>query len=159
MKKIIWILTIVIAVVFFDQSSKYWALSSLNEEFPRPLLPFLQFRLALNHGVAFSLFHNKGLEAPWMLMLLTGGLSLFILWMLYQTPSHKKSEVVALSFILGGAMGNFMDRFRLGAVLDFIDAFIGVHHWPTFNIADCFICIGACILIISNFKTNHSSSV
>ena len=112
MKKITMVLLVVLLVLAFDQTTKHWALFALNHGLAKPLFPVLQFRLAMNHGVAFSLFYTKGLESPWVLMALSGGLSLLVMAMIYQTPSTKKLDIIALSMILGGAMGNFIDRYQ-----------------------------------------------
>jgi signal peptidase II len=70
-----------------------------------------------------------------------------VLWMLYRLPPGQKVECVALSLILGGALGNVVDRVRLGEVVDFIDVYYRSYHWPAFNVADSAISIGVILLL------------
>lgn len=146
-----WAIMMVLLVMIFDQVSKYWALGHLTDEYPQTLFSFLDLRLALNHGVAFSLFWAKGSQSPWILISLTGLLSLFVLYLLIKAIDigHR----IAYAFILGGALANMLDRIRLGAVVDFIDAHIATYHWPIFNLADSFICLGAFLLILSSQRS------
>lgn len=146
-----WAMMVVLLVMMLDQGSKYWALGHLTDEYPHPLFSFLDLRLALNHGVAFSLFYSKGIQSPWILISLTGFLSLWVLYLLIQAidVGHR----IAYAFILGGALANMLDRLRLGAVVDFIDAHIATYHWPIFNLADSFICLGAFLLILSSQRS------
>ena len=146
-----WAMMVVLWVMIIDQSSKYWALGHLTDEYSQKICSLLDLRLALNHGVAFSLFHAKGIQSPWILISLTGLLSLFVFYLLIKACDvyHR----IAYAFILGGALANMVDRFRLGAVVDFIDAHISMYHWPIFNLADSFICLGAFLLILSSQKS------
>jgi signal peptidase II len=145
MKKILSFLIIGL-VILFDQATKYWALGHLTDEYPRKILSILDLRLALNHGVAFSLFYSKGLATPWLLIALTSILSMVVFYLFIH--SKEKFHDLAYVMILGGAFANIIDRLRFGAVIDFIDVHFAQYHWPVFNIADSFICLGAFLLII-----------
>jgi signal peptidase II len=72
--------------------------------------------------------------------------------------SEAKWEVISLALILGGAVGNVIDRVLHGYVIDFIDVYYGSYHWPAFNIADSAICVGAVMLIIDSFKKKPEAS-
>jgi signal peptidase II len=150
-------------LIGLDQLSKWLAEAYLSLHESRPLLPLLNLSLVYNKGAAFSLFSK--LDARWFLF----GLSLCIstlafVWLTRLKPAEKWTRL-ALSLILAGAIGNLIDRACHGQVIDFIDFFYpsgngclpffqdsGLHcHWPTFNIADSAICIGAALLFISQF--------
>jgi signal peptidase II len=137
-------------VILIDQVTKYFAMVHLSDEYPKVLLPILDLRLTFNHGVAFSMFYAKGLQTPWVLIALTSILSIIVFYLLMQ--AKEKMHQLAYTFILGGALANIMDRIRFGAVVDFIDAHIQHYHWPVFNLADSFICLGAFLLLLSMSK-------
>ena len=101
---------------------------------------------AWNTGVSFSMFNDWGMWGVVLLSLLAFGIILFLL--LWLRKEQSRVLQVALGLIIGGAVGNVIDRIRLGAVFDFLDFHIGEQHWPAFNVADSFICIGAGIIII-----------
>ena len=128
-------LTIGFALV--DQATKWLAQTYLDPAHPLPLIPdVFQLTLAYNTGAAFSLFNNQPL-------LLTGFTSIVFLGLLIfglSRPHLLRGELLTLSLILGGALGNLIDRVRLGHVIDFIDV-VGIHY-PVFNVADSFIFCG-----------------
>lgn len=129
------------AVVFFDQATKFFALRWLSSEVSVPMVPrVLNFTLVKNPGVAFGLFSDF---APLLFTVIT--CSLFLLFIIANRSHHEASlgNRWALSLILGGAVGNWIDRLRFAAVIDFID----FHVWPVFNIADSAITIGVCIFV------------
>ena len=146
-----------LVVVLIDQASKYWALNALTLIDVRTLLPVLDFRLAMNHGVAFSLFTQYGIQTPWILIGFTSMLIFIIAFMVFKSKPSENIHRICYGLILGGALGNLIDRIRFGAVIDFIDCHIGPHHWPVFNLADSFICISALILIIYSFNEGPRS--
>lgn len=144
-------------VVLLDQASKFWILNFLSVIDAKTLLPVLDLRLAMNHGVAFSLFNTFGMQTPWLLIGFTSVLSLAIIALILQSKSSENISRICYGLILGGALGNLIDRLRFGAVVDFIDCHIGAYHWPVFNLADSFICIGAFVLIVfSLIEGQHS---
>ena len=99
-----------------------------------------------NTGVSFSMFNNHGTLGIVVLSAISLIVSAFLLnWMRHES---NKLKIVSLGLIIGGALGNVVDRIRVGAVLDFLDFHYEAHHWPAFNFADTFICIGAFILIL-----------
>lgn len=141
-----------------DQATKWWALTYLFLQKSVELLPGLNLTLTYNHGVAFSLFSNASNLNRIVLIVVMLVISLFIAVMLIKTSYREKLSGVALTMILGGALGNLFDRIYHGYVIDFIDFSIGHWHWYIFNIADCFVTIGAFLLALSIFFPNWCHS-
>lgn len=139
-------LSIALVIVAADQISKYWVLADLLKE--QPIIMYTSFFnvvRAWNTGVSFSMFNDYGNLGAILLSVIALVIVGFLLYWL-KTENNRLSQA-ALGFIIGGAIGNVIDRVRLGAVFDFLDFHIGGSHWPAFNVADSFICIGATILI------------
>ncbi len=134
-------------VVAADQLSKFWVRAALLGE--RGIImvnDYFNIVSAWNTGVSFSMFDGYGLWGIIGLSLLAAAIIGYLLyWM-----AHEKDWLlcVALGCIVGGALGNVIDRVRLGAVFDFLDVHVGVHHWPAFNVADSFICAGAAAIVV-----------
>ena len=119
---------------------------------PIEIIPFFNFTLAHNAGAAFSFLADAGGWQRWFFAGLATAVSIFIFLWIRNLKSHEKIMAAGLSLILGGAIGNLIDRVRFGYVVDFIDFYIGDWHWPAFNIADSAISVGAVILILMSFK-------
>lgn len=100
-----------------------------------------------NPGTSFSLFRHLGEISPWIIVGATGVIIALLIYYLFRRAGTN--ETLPLCFIIGGALGNFIDRIRFGAVIDFIDWHIGDMHWPAFNVADMFIVIGVGLYIIN----------
>lgn len=146
-------LLVALGVIIVDQLSKYVILNYVLQEYAAIVLaPFFAVVRAWNTGVSFSMFNNYGINGVYIL----SGVALLIVAALLRWLKNEKSRLlqVALGFIIGGAIGNVIDRIRLGAVFDFLDFYIGDHHWPAFNAADSFICIGAALIIIHGLFFN-----
>lgn len=147
MKKWNWML-ISILVIILDQASKYWVQSALIPYRPMPVMPMLNFTLAFNTGASFSFLSGAG---EWHKVFFAG-FSLIISTILFiwfwRTDTSYKLQLSGISLILGGAIGNLIDRGIHGHVIDFIDFYYKNHHFATFNIADSAICLGAGILIL-----------
>lgn len=138
-----YILGLALGVVLADQITKAWALQALSELPTRPIVPGI-FHLTLiqNPGVAFGLFSGQ----PLPVALGTTGILFWLIWSsLKNRHTEGASSALPLGLILGGAMGNLMDRIRLGGVVDFLDFRI----WPVFNVADSCITIGAALMALS----------
>ena len=156
MKKIIYYLMLITAIIFIDQFTKIKILQYMlqhSEEIN--LLPFLNFTLVFNPGVAFGIFKNFGQLVPHVFSFIgvTFGLGL-IIWAFL-----NKKHYFAMSLISAGALGNAIDRIRLGVVIDFIDVYWKNLHWPAFNIADISICLGACMFLYSELSKNKKRKV
>lgn len=108
---------------------------------------FFNLVFTWNPGTAFSLFRNIGDNAPLVMIIATGVIIALLIY--YMWRRAKSYERVPLVLIIGGALGNLIDRIRFGAVIDFLDFHIGAMHWPAFNIADAFITIGVVLYILN----------
>jgi len=141
------IYAVMILILVFDQITKYLALESITK--PIVITPFLNFILVFNKGVSFSLFSFDKKSMTWLLTIVIILITCYFIKWMFETK--QKFMKYCLALICGGAVGNLIDRFRFGAVVDFIDFHIGVRHWPAFNIADSAVCIGALLLLIYSF--------
>tara|TARA_R110001606_G_scaffold11354_2_gene49085 strand:+ start:64726 stop:65193 length:468 start_codon:yes stop_codon:yes gene_type:complete len=150
MLKYLWLTSVVIAI---DQVSKWFMVSwlSLHETFV--VMPFFNLTMAHNPGAAFSfLAHADGWQR-WFFIGLASVVSFALLIWLKKLKPQAKLEAISIAMILGGALGNLIDRFYYGYVIDFLDVYYGTYHWPAFNIADSAIVIGAVLLIIDTFRS------
>ena len=147
MKKWPWFV-LVLAVICIDQLSKYWAWSVLIPYQPVPILPLFNVTLAFNSGAAFSFVSGAGEWHRWFFAGFSLLMSLVLIVAIVRVPPTLRLQLLALSLILGGAIGNLIDRALIGRVIDFIDIYYKNHHWPVFNLADSAICIGAVLLFI-----------
>lgn len=136
---------VILAAIVADQFSKWWIAGHLATGTTLAWGDFFNVVKVWNTGVSFSMFSHHGNLGVIVLSLVATVVCLFLLhWMWRET---NRVKIAALGLIIGGAVGNVIDRVRFGAVLDFLDFHAGQYHWPAFNVADTFICIGACILI------------
>ena len=136
-------------IVVLDRLTKVLAVELLPPSgMPRPLIgESVRLALVYNPGAAFGLY--LGGYSRWIFMALTIG-ALIILWRLYQqTARDDLRRALAVALVAAGALGNLIDRVRteLG-VVDFIDVGVGLHRWPTFNVADMAVSTGACLLAL-----------
>jgi signal peptidase II len=157
-KKIIFCnLIVLIFCIILDQISKQFMLSFLiSKPFNSyPILPFFNFTLALNTGVSFSLF--AGMENGKIILSVIAILISIFLTYLFLKEKNKLFSL-AYSLIISGAIGNTIDRVMYGGVIDFLDFYIKNWHYPIFNLADCFIFIGAVIFIFGDlFKKKYEA--
>ncbi|HBF18438.1 MAG TPA: signal peptidase II, partial [Verrucomicrobiales bacterium] len=105
--------------------------------------------LGFNRGVSFGLLNDLGSWGPIVLSSLAVVIVGFLLVWLWK--SERTIDRMAISLVIGGALGNLMDRIRVGAVTDFLDFYVGAYHWPAFNLADTSIFVGAGLLIFQSF--------
>lgn len=139
-------------VIVFDQLSKWWANSALELYQSIAVLPFFNITLAYNHGAAFSFLASESGWQRWFFTGLAVVVSIVLLFWLKRLKTDAKLEAISLALILGGALGNVIDRVIHGYVIDFLDVYYGTYHWPAFNVADSAICIGAILLILDSFR-------
>ncbi len=135
-------------VLAADQASKWWILQRID--LPRTqqvaLLPVLNLTMVWNRGVTFGLLNSS---SPWNALILSAlALAVVIALGFWLHRAESRLTAIALGAIGGGAVGNITDRLRFGAVVDFIDAHIGVWHWYVFNVADAAIVCGVAALIL-----------
>ncbi len=141
-----------VVVLVADQLSKWMALSALEPYQPVSLLPFLNLTLAFNAGAAFSFLADGGGWQRWLLSAVAVGVGVYLLVWLRGLDAGKRLEVIGLGLILGGAVGNLVDRLRLGGVIDFIDVHVGGWHWPAFNVADSAITLGVVAVLVTAWR-------
>ncbi len=134
-------------IIALDQWSKYIASTRLNLYQPDAIMPMLNLTLAHNTGAAFSFLNGAGAWHHWFFMGFSFVVSLALVVWIIRLSKSETLQLTALSFILGGALGNLIDRVRLGYVIDFIDIYYKNHHWPIFNIADSAITVGTMFLV------------
>jgi signal peptidase II len=146
-------LAIIFCTIAFDQLTKAWIVDSLRLYESLQVVPgFFNLVHVTNTGAAFSLLAN--VDSPWRhyFFLGVGGLAMVGLSIAYlKLRKVNRYYVLALALIAGGAAGNVIDRIRFGAVIDFLDLYVGRYHWPAFNVADSAICIGAGLFLVLNF--------
>ena len=114
------------------------------------LLPILNMTLVHNTGAAFSFLSDAGGWQRWFFVIISMVVSTILAVWLYRLPSRQYLLAMAITLILGGALGNLCDRILLGYVVDFVDAHYQQHHWPAFNVADATITLGAVLLILES---------
>lgn len=135
-------------VVVLDQVSKIIADSVLTLYQQQTVIDgFFNITLAYNSGAAFSFLSDAGGWQRWFFTVVAVVASVVIIIMIKKLKSHERMTAIALAMILGGAIGNVVDRMLHGHVIDFIQVYYKQYYWPTFNIADSFIVIGAALLI------------
>ena len=138
-------------IVVIDQITKYLALQWLNYGDPVAIVPGLNFTLVFNTGAAFSLLSDASGWQRWLFAAVALTVSIVITLWLRQIGNKEWWLPIALTLILGGAIGNFWDRVSLGYVIDFIQVYYQQWSWPAFNVADSAICIGAVMLLLSGW--------
>jgi len=134
-------------IIIADQLTKYWVYTHLLGDANYITYgSYFNVVKAWNTGVSFSMFNDGGMTGRILLVVV----ALAIVGLLTYWLKNEKDKYLSLSYslIIGGAIGNVIDRVRFGAVFDFLDFHINNNHWPAFNLADSFICIGAVIIII-----------
>ena len=148
-------------VLALDQFTKWLAETNLTFNEPIPVIePFLNWTLAYNYGAAFSFLADAGVWQKWFFSGLALVMALFLTIYLTRAPRQAKLLSLGLALVLGGAVGNLIDRLRLGKVVDFIHVhYADVWHYPIFNIADMAIMIGVAMIVIDMIfleKKRHS---
>lgn len=142
-------------VVALDQASKGWMLTQFHPGEARPVTDFFNLVLVFNRGAAFSFLADAGGWQHWFFI----GLAVVVaLWIVAMLRQHARERLLpaALALILGGALGNVIDRLRLGAVVDFLDLHLAGTHWPAFNLADSAITLGVALMLIQQFRQAKS---
>lgn len=143
-------LLVAVLVFLIDQATKYWVTGPLGLDMPGEsleVLPFFDLRFVQNVGVSLGLLPASGAAMRWALVALTGAIAAGVFW--WMLKERKTPDVAALGLVLGGALGNILDRTRYGYVVDFADLHFGTWRpFLVFNVADAAITIGVVILLI-----------
>jgi signal peptidase II len=140
-------LTAAVLVFGLDQLTKWVALYVLDlPERSIIVTPFFNLVMVWNRGVSFGMLNSAGALAPWLL----SGLALAVLLglLVWLRRTEHWLNAIGLGLVIGGALGNVVDRLRYGAVVDFLDFHAAGYHWPAFNVADAAICIGAGVIVL-----------
>ncbi len=144
--------TIAAIALALDQLTK-WLMLGLFDLATRPIevTPFFNLVMVWNRGVSFGMFNSSGASAPWLLSGLALAVVIGLLWWLRRADQQLTG--IGLGLVIGGALGNVIDRIRFGAVVDFLDFHVAGYHWPAFNVADAAICIGAGLMLADGLLT------
>ena len=148
MLKYLWLSLLVIVL---DQLTKYMASTLLVYYKPQAVIPMFNLTLMHNTGAAFSFLDDADGWQRWFFTIIALAVSVFLVLWLKRLTVQERLQAIALSLILGGAIGNVIDRIWLGYVIDFLDVYYGQWHFPAFNIADSAISIGAVLIIYDSF--------
>lgn len=138
-------------IVLLDQLSKITMSRLLAYGQSEYLTSFFNLVMVYNKGAAFSFLADSGGWQRWFFSALALSVSLFIVWMLNRN-ANQRMFCWSLSLILGGAVGNLIDRLVHGHVIDFLDFHVGGWHWPAFNVADAAITIGAALFVLDELR-------
>ena len=151
-------LVIAVLVLTADQVTKWWILTqvfgfqppigTMHWHPPIEITGFFNLVMVWNYGVSFGLMSGEGADLRWWLVGLTVGITAVLAIWLFRTG--RRFLAIVLGMVIGGAIGNIIDRVRLGAVADFFDLHAFGWHWPAFNIADSAIVIGMCLLVLDS---------
>lgn len=138
-------------VILLDQLTKAWVLAAFHMHESVAVTAFFNLVLVMNPGASFSFLAAAGGWQKWFFIALALGIST---WLAVLIRRHARERLMpaALALILGGALGNVIDRIRFGAVVDFLDFHLGGWHWPAFNVADSAITIGVILLLLQQLR-------
>ena len=145
----LWISALVIVI---DQATKRVVDTTMQLYQSIDLIPCFQLTYLRNQGAAFSFLSGAGGWQRWFFIGLAIIASVFICFWLKKLDRNQRWEAIAWSLVLGGALGNLIDRILYGYVIDFLDVYVGEWHWPAFNVADSAITVGVVMLLLDSFK-------
>jgi len=155
---LIW-LALSLVVVVLDQVTKAIVVELLQPYVPHPVIPgILNWTLAFNTGAAFSFLADQEGWQRWLFTLLAVGVSAVLVAWLRRTPRGDWRTALPLALVIGGALGNLIDRLRAGHVTDFIQVYLGSWPFPSFNVADSAISVGAVLLVLFSLFTHDKSA-
>ena len=144
-------LWLAVIVLVLDLGSKMWVMGHFQLGESMPLIPFFNLTYAHNPGAAFSFLADKD---GWQRRFFAGialAIVIALLVLMYRSSAAQRLNNIAFAMIIGGALGNLFDRMVHGFVIDFIDFYVNDWHYPIFNLADSFICVGAVLVILEGF--------
>ena len=146
-----WLWLSMLALIL-DQVSKLAIVGSMELYQSIPVIPFVNLTYVHNTGAAFSFLSEAGGWQRWFFASLAAVISVVITIWIARLKQHETLLAVALALVLGGAIGNLIDRLAYGYVIDFIDIYVDSWHWPAFNIADSAITIGVVLMLVDSFE-------
>lgn len=146
-------------ILIADQVSKFWIISQFELYESRAVIPgFFNLVYVTNKGAAFSMFAS--IDSPLRHYFFVGINSIAVIALsvaAFKMQKRSWAYLVSFALIAAGALGNLIDRVRYGAVIDFLDFYVGSYHWPAFNIADSSICVGVAVLFIINLLDSRKA--
>lgn len=145
-----WLWLSVITLIL-DQWSKIAIDSSMSLYESIAIIPFFNLTYVRNLGAAFSFLSDAGGWQRWFFSVMAFAISIVLTVWIYRLKKHEKLLAVALSLVLGGAIGNLIDRLAYGYVIDFLDVYYQDWHWPAFNVADMAISLGVFLMLLESF--------
>jgi signal peptidase II len=146
-------------VILLDQATKQWIESSFMVFEVERILPFFNLTLAYNKGAAFSFLSDQSGWQRWFLAAVAAVVTTVLALWMRGLRDQEKLTAISLALIIGGALGNLIDRLLFGHVIDFLDFYIGQYHWPAFNVADSAIFIGVVLMIYEALFGNNDKLV
>lgn len=153
-KNLMFGILIISVVIALDMLAQAWVFSVLQDDSkPIPITPFFNFVEVWNHGISFGMFNNLA-YGQWILSLVALVISVFLTRLLLRAANSF--EAIDYSLIIGGAVGNVIDRVSYGAVADYLDFHAFGYHWPAFNVTDSAIFLGVSFLLISLRKRTEA---
>jgi signal peptidase II len=150
-------LFISVAILVLDQWTKWLVEVHLPHAASHPLIPgLLNVTHVRNTGVAFGLFASHGADGGAWLLVVMGLVALAAVFLYFRyAPAGNRLLLASLALIVGGAVGNLIDRLASGAVTDFVDVYVASYHWPAFNVADSAITVGIGLMIVDSFRSHR----
>jgi signal peptidase II len=144
-------LAVSLVIVLLDLWTKHLASMNLALYRPEELTSWLNLTLAHNYGAAFSFLSDAGGWQRWLFTVLASVVTVVLIVWLFRLKANEKLTAASLGMIIGGAVGNLIDRIVNGYVVDFIDVYYGEWHWPAFNLADSAITGGVILMLLDAF--------
>jgi signal peptidase II len=152
-------LSIAALIVVLDQLTKWWLLQTMQQSGGRfvELTDFFAIVLVWNRGVSFGMFNSADAALNGVVFSLLAAVIVVAL-LVWLRRSATGLIACAIGLVIGGAVGNVIDRLRLGAVVDFLDFHVGLWHWPAFNVADAAICVGVGLMVIDGLIARREAA-
>jgi len=148
----LWLSALVVAL---DQGTKWMAEAALDPYLPVPLVPSFNLTLMYNEGAAFSFLAGAGGWQRWFFAGLGTLITIALGVWLHRLKATERVTAIGIGLVIGGAVGNLIDRILTGRVVDFIDVYYAGWHWPAFNLADSAISVGVALLLIATLREGH----
>ncbi|MDH5573170.1 MAG: signal peptidase II [Gammaproteobacteria bacterium] len=148
-----------VLVVVLDQATKIVASQTLEMHQPVPVFPGFNFTLMHNPGAAFSFLSEAGGWQRWFFTVIAIVVSGVIFFWIKKLSVAERLQAIALAMVLGGALGNVIDRILYGYVVDFIQWYYETWYWPAFNIADSAISVGVTLLIVDALRSSKKNQI
>ena len=140
-----------VIIIILDQWSKLSVTATMQLYESIQIMPYFNLTYVRNEGAAFSFLSDAGGWQRWLFAGLAFAMSIMMIVWILRLKKQELLLATALSLVLGGALGNLIDRIAYGYVIDFLDVYYQNKHWPAFNVADSAICVGVFLMLLENF--------